>query len=57
MKNKAEGESFEAYLDSKVFAGQDSTEVMATEEDIAGFKVYLENYKKGLAAEKAAVEA
>lgn len=57
MKNKAEGESFEAYLDAKVFAGQDSTEVMATEEDIAGFKVYLENYKKGLAAEKAAVEA
>lgn len=57
MKNKAEGESFEAYLDAKVFAGQDSTEVMATEEDIAGFKVYLDNYKKGLAAEKAAVEA
>lgn len=57
MQNKADGETLEAYLDAKVFAGQDSTEVMATEEDIAGFKVYLENYKKGLAAEKAAVEA
>lgn len=57
MQNKADGETLEAYLDAKVFAGQDSTEVMATEEDIAGFKVYLGNYKKGLAAEKAAVEA
>ncbi len=57
MQNKADGETLEAYLDAKVFAGQDSTEVMASEEDIAGFKVYLENYKKGLAAEKAAVEA
>ena len=56
MQNKADGETLEAYLDSKVFAGQDSTEVMATQEDIAGFRVYLENYKKGLAAEKAAVE-
>ncbi len=57
MQNKAENETLEAYLDSKVFAGQASTEVMATEEDIAGFKAFLENYKKGLAAEKAAVEA
>ena len=57
MKNKADGETLEAYLDSKVFAGQDSTEVTPTQADIDGFNAFLENYKKGLAAEKAAVEA
>ncbi len=57
MQNKADGETLEAYLDSKVFAGQDSTEVYPDPEDIAGFNAFLDNYKKGLAAEKAAVEA
>ena len=57
MKNKADGETLEAYLDAKVFAGQASTEVKPTAEDIEGFNAFLENYKKGLAAEKAAVEA
>ena len=57
MQNKTDGETLEAYLDSKVFAGQDSTEVQPDPEDIAGFNAFLDNYKKGLAAEKAAVEA
>ena len=57
MKNKEDGETLEAYLESKVFAGQASTEVKPTEEDIEGFNAFLENYKKGLAAEKVAVEA
>ncbi len=57
MQNKADGETLEAYLDSKVFASQDSTEVQPDPEDIAGFNAFLDNYKKGLAAEKAAVEA
>ncbi len=57
MKNKEDGETLEAYLESKVFAGQASTEVKPTEEDIDGFNAFLDNYKKGLAAEKAAVEA
>ena len=57
MVSKADGEALDEYLENKVFAGQDSTEVTPDAEDIAGFKAFLENYKKGLAAEKAAVEA
>lgn len=57
MVSKAEGEALDEYLENKVFAGQDSIEIAPDAEDIAGFKAFLENYKKGLAAEKAAVEA
>ena len=57
MVSKADGETLDAYLENKVFAGQESTEIATDAEDIAGFKAFLENYKKGLAAEKAAVEA
>ena len=57
MVSKSEGETLDAYLENKVFAGQESTEVTPDAEDIAGFRAFLENYKKGLAAEKAAVEA
>ena len=42
---------------NKVFAGQDSTEIRPDADDIEGFKAFRENYKKGLAAEKAAVDA
>ena len=57
MVSKADGETLDEYLENKVFAGQDSTEIAPDADDIAGFRVFLENYKKGLAAEKAAVEA
>ncbi len=57
MVSKAENEALDEYLENKVFAGQDSTEVTPDADDIAGFNAFLENYKKGLAAEKAAVEA
>ncbi len=57
MVSKADGESLDEYLENKVFAGQESTEVTPDADDIEGFKAFLENYKKGLAAEKAAVEA
>jgi sugar (pentulose or hexulose) kinase len=54
--NKSEGETLEEYLDNKVFGEQESFEVKPDEEDKKGFAAFLENYKKGLAAEKAAVE-
>lgn len=57
MVSKAENEALDEYLENKVFAGQDSTEIAPDADDIAGFKAFLDNYKKGLAAEKAAVEA
>ncbi len=57
MVSKAEGETLDAYLENKVFASRQSTEIAPDADDIAGFKAFLDNYKKGLAAEKAAVEA
>lgn len=57
MQNKAEGETLEAFLDSRVFSNEDAFEVKPDHEDIAGFKKFLDNYKKSLPVEKAAVEA
>lgn len=57
MQNKAEGETLEAFLDSRVFSNEDAFEVKPDPEDIAGFKKFLDNYKKSLPVEKAAVEA
>ena len=57
MQNKAEGETLEAFLDSRVFSNEDAFEVKPGPEDIAGFKKFLDNYKKSLPVEKAAVEA
>jgi sugar (pentulose or hexulose) kinase len=57
MINKADGESLDAYLENKVFAGFESTEVAPNEADVEGYKIFLDNYKKALAVEKAAVEA
>ncbi|MCR5052220.1 MAG: FGGY-family carbohydrate kinase [Streptococcus sp.] len=44
------------YLDNVVFADTDVKTVEPDIADVAGFKVYLEKYKKGLAIERAAVE-
>lgn len=57
MQNKAEGETLESFLDSRVFSNEDAFEVKPDPEDIAGFKKFLDNYKKSLPVEKAAVEA
>ena len=43
------------FLENKVFTGKSSIEISPADEDVAGFNVYIENYKKGLAIEKAAV--
>ncbi|MEI4781545.1 FGGY-family carbohydrate kinase [Streptococcus pasteurianus] len=44
------------YLDNVVFADTDVKTVEPDIADVAGFKVYLEKYKKGLAIERVAVE-
>ena len=44
------------FLENKVFAGNTGVEIAPTAEDVAGFNIYIENYKRGLAIEKAAVE-
>lgn len=44
------------YLDQVVFAGNAGEEIKPTPEDVAGFNAYIENYKRGLAIEQAAVD-
>ena len=53
MLNKSEGESLEDYLESRVFSSFESFEVKPDEDDKKGFARFIENYKKGLAAQKA----
>ena len=44
------------YLEENVFAGNAGVEIAPTDEDVAGFNLYIERYKKALAIEKTAVE-
>ncbi len=50
------GESLEAYLDQKVFAGVKSSTQTADEAEIEGFARFLERYQRALVVERAAVE-
>ncbi len=43
------------FLDETVFAGDAGVEIAPTAEEVAGFNTYIENYKKGLGIEEAAV--
>ena len=54
MVNK-QGLSLADYLEQVVFAGNTGTEIAPTADDVEGFNRYIENYKKGLAIEQAAV--
>lgn len=54
MLHKAEGESLESYLADKVFAGNKGSEMKPNPEDVKGFEVFVERYKKGVAIELAA---
>src|SRR5690625_459660 len=56
MINKDQNESLEDFLDQKVFADVDEQEMNPDERDVAGFDVFIERYKKGLAIEQAAVD-
>ena len=48
--------SLQDYLNKVVFADQVGSTVEATKEDIEGYAKFMENYRKGLAIERAAVE-
>ncbi len=56
MKNKEEGETLDAYLNDKVFAGQKGETLKPDAADVEGFNRFIENYTKALAVERAAVE-
>ena len=53
---RGEGESLEDYLTDRVFAGVAGTTLRPEAADVAGFDVWLAQYKRGLMAERAAVE-
>ena len=56
MLNKAEGQTLEAYLNEKVFAGAKGTTLVPEQADVDGFNTYIAAYKNLLKVEAAAVE-
>ena len=56
MANKEDGMSLAKYLGEVIFAGNKGTVLEADESEVAGYEAFLEQYKKGLAIEKAAVD-
>jgi sugar (pentulose or hexulose) kinase len=56
MLNKATNEPLEAYLSTRVFAGENGMTIAPDQKDVDGFAAFMERYKKGLVIERAAVE-
>ena len=50
------GKNLADYLEDVVFAGNTGVSIAPTAEDVAGFEKYIENYKKCLPIEQAAVD-
>ena len=57
LTDKAAGESLSDFLSNKVFAGAESSTLAPIPANVAGYEKFIERYKAGLAAEKAAVAA
>lgn len=57
MVGKDEGETLDAYLNNKIFAGETGTTMEPDPADVAGFDKFIEVYKAGLPIEAAAVSA
>lgn len=55
LVNNEKKQNLADFLDEVVFAGDAGVEIAPSAEDVAGFNKYIENYKKGLAIEQAAV--
>ena len=56
LVNNTKGSTLADWLESNVFAGNTGVEIAPTAEDVAGFNKWIENYKRGLAIEQAAVD-
>ncbi len=56
MNTKKDGESLESFLQDRVFAQGQGSEVAPEKEDVEGFNVFIGRYLKGLPIERAAVE-
>ncbi len=57
MVNRKDGESLDVFLNENVFNGDEGTQMAPDAADVAGFDVFTERYKAGLAIERAAVES
>ena len=56
LKQRGSGETLEAFLANKIFAGKSGAKVEPDPKDVEGFKKFMERYARGLVIEKAAVE-
>jgi len=56
MMNKAEGETLESYLDTKVFADMKCVTLEPDQKDVEGFNKFMERYIACLPVERAAVD-
>ncbi len=57
MVQKAEGESLSDYLDAKVFAGQEGSQLAPNAEGVKGFDEFIQIYKAGLPIQRAAIDS
>lgn len=56
LVQKEEGESLEDFLQNRVFAKAEVTEIMADEKDIEGFRNYLKAYRESFSVETEAIK-
>jgi sugar (pentulose or hexulose) kinase len=56
MRQKQAGETLEAFLAEKVFAGNAGFRLEPDAKDLEGFKQFMERYTAGITIERAAVE-
>ena len=55
LVNREDGQSLPDFLDEKVFAGCESSQLNPRAEDVAGFNEYMERYRRCLPVEQEAV--
>jgi hypothetical protein len=55
MVGNKQQQSLADYLEQVVFAGNKGVSIAPTAEDVAGFERYIENYKRCMPIEQAAV--
>ncbi len=56
MISKEDGETLDAYLENKVFAGNEGSVIDPQPDEVDGFNEFMKRYKTGLAIERAAVD-
>jgi sugar (pentulose or hexulose) kinase len=56
MLTRSERETLAMFLSDKVFAQENSATINPYQQDVDGFRVFMERYKMGLGIERAAVE-